>query len=101
DIYKIERLRRLMTGFSIKAWNVLSWKVTNKLSKWSVHIRFSLLKALLVRRKPWPSGLPGLTVRQIYESAEATYVPPKLPGTRVLLVRASTGELGDTPYVDL
>ena len=43
----------------------------------------------------------GLTARQIYECAEATYVPQRILGTNVILVRASSGESGDTPYIDL
>ncbi len=96
-----EQALRLILAISRKTWNMLSWEVTSRLTKWSVRARFHLLQILLSRGQRWPRGVPGLTVRQIYERAEATYIPQVIEGTSVVLVRASTGEFGDTPYVDL
>jgi thioesterase domain-containing protein len=101
DVRAGERVRRLLFAASKKAWNLLSWEATSKFTKWSALARFRLLQTLLARRKPWPRSVPGLTVRQIYEFAEAAYIPQRILGTNVVLVRASTGESGDTPYVDL
>jgi FkbH-like protein len=102
DVRTSERVRRLLFAASKKAWNFLSWEATSQFTKWSVLARFRLLQTLLARRKPWPRSVPGLTVRQIYECAEATYVPQRILGrTNVILVRASSGESGDTPYIDL
>ncbi len=101
DVPASKRLVRLVFATAKKAWNFLSWEATSRFTKWSVLARFRLLQTLLARRKAWPRSVPGLTVRQIYECAEAGYIPQKLVGSQVVLVRASTGESGDTPYVDL
>jgi thioesterase domain-containing protein len=97
----VERTRRLLFATSRKLWNMLSWEATSRLAKWSVRTRFRLLQILLSRGQPWPPSVPDLTVRQIYECAERAYVPPRITGPSIVLVRASTGEFGDTPYVDL
>jgi FkbH-like protein len=97
----VKRARRLLLATLRKTWNILSWEATSRFTNWSVRARFRLLQTLLSRGQLWPRGIPGLTARQIYERAEAAYVPPRIVGTSVVLVRASTGEFGDTPYVDL
>lgn len=84
-----------------KFWNLLKWEVTDKIRKISVNLRFRMLKALLSRGKPWPQTIPSLTVREIYEQAEAAYIPASVSGTRVVLIRASNGVGGDTPYVSV
>jgi thioesterase domain-containing protein len=38
---------------------------------------------------------------QIYNGLEAQYIPPPLREVPILLVRASVGEGGDTPYCEL
>jgi FkbH-like protein len=101
DTRPAERARRLIGNASKKAWNLLRWEVTSRIEKRSVRVRFRLLQALLARRKPWPHSVPGLTARQIYECAEATYLPRRFLGPTVVLARATTGHSGDTPYVDL
>jgi thioesterase domain-containing protein len=45
--------------------------------------------------------LPPLTVREIYECAEADYVPQPI-SANVILIRATEGkEIGDTPYCEI
>jgi FkbH-like protein len=97
----LERSSKLITSISTKAWNLLRWEVTSRLNKWSVRLRFRLLRMVLRRHREWPRSVPELTVRQIYECAEASYVPEKLAGPDIVLLRASNGTSGDTPYVDL
>jgi FkbH-like protein len=96
-----KRARILVTAAARKALNTIHWELTSRLRKWSVLIRFRFLQQLLKRKSSWPSRLPGLTVRQIYESAEALYVPAALKGPKIILMRATTGEAGDTPYTEI
>jgi thioesterase domain-containing protein len=64
----------------------------------SVKVRFEFLRHALRRGLAWPGLMPALTVRQIYDSAELNYgpAPTSLPG--LMLVRARTGQGGDTPF---
>jgi hypothetical protein len=78
--------------------NAFAWEVTQRGSHWWVSARFHLLHELLARQLPWPRYIPELSLRQIYDSAEARYVPNPLCGASAVLVRARTGEAGDTPY---
>ena len=84
-----------------KGWNWLSWEVHSRLTKWSADARFQLLQFLLRRNAPWPTIMPPLTFRQIYQRAEAAYAPKVLTGPEIMLVRAKAGEAGDTPYIEL
>jgi thioesterase domain-containing protein len=45
--------------------------------------------------------VPELSVRQIYDSAEARYVPKPLSIASTVLVRARLGEGADTPYLHI
>jgi thioesterase domain-containing protein len=83
-----------------KLVNMLTWEIMQRGTKWSVGARFRLLRYLRARGLPWPRLLPGLSVRQIYASAEAAYVPRPLSHASVVLVRARAGVAHDTPYVD-
>jgi hypothetical protein len=56
---------------------------------------------LLERQRPWPALVPPLSVRQIYDSAERLYTAKPLFGPSIVLVRARTGEAGDTPYREI
>ena len=51
-----------------------------------------------LRLEPWPPNVKELSIREIYDSAEAEYVPRPGPGAGVVLVRARTGEGADAPY---
>jgi thioesterase domain-containing protein len=81
--------------------NVLRWELTNRLVSWSVRMRFELLRILIARGHAWPSKIPSLSVRQIYERAEAKYFPNCITAGNVLVVRATVGEAGDTPYTEI
>jgi thioesterase domain-containing protein len=65
-----------------------------------VSTRFRLLRYLRARGLPWPWLLSGLSVRQIYASAEAVYVPKPLSHTCCVLARARAGVVPDIPDVD-
>ncbi|MEH2492856.1 HAD-IIIC family phosphatase [Bradyrhizobium sp. AZCC 2230] len=81
-----------------KAFNAAAWEVSNRMGRLSVKVRFEFLRHALRRGLAWPGLMPALTVRQIYDSAELSYSPPptSLPG--LMLVRARTGQGGDTPF---
>ena len=96
-----ERTWHLSSGVAKKIWNMISWEATSRFTKWSVRARFRLLKIVLSRGRPWPRSVPGLSVREIYECAEGAYVPKRIVGPSTVLIRAKTGELGDTPYIEL
>jgi thioesterase domain-containing protein len=83
-----------------KLVNMLTWEIIQRGRRWSVGARFRLLGHLRARDLQWPPFLPGLTVRQIYASAEARYVLKSLPDTSVVLVRARAGVAHDIPNVD-
>jgi FkbH-like protein len=97
----IGHLLKVTSGASRKAWNFVSWETTETFRKWTITVRFQLLHLVLTRGRPWPSAIPTLSVREIYEGAEAAYVPTEIAGSSVVLVRASKGEAGDTPYVNI
>jgi FkbH-like protein len=81
-----------------KLTNALTWEVTQRLARLSVKARFRLLRSLLARKKAWPASVSEMSVRQIYDSAEAHYCPKPLRILSAVLVRAQTGEGDDTPY---
>ena len=81
-----------------KAKNALVWEVTQRGKRLCVKARFRLLRELLARNIAWPRFIPRLSVRQIYDSAEARYAPKPLSIASVVLVRARVGEGDDTPY---
>ena len=97
----LSRALAVAGAISRKLASGLSWEVKQRGVEWSVRARFRLLRGLLTRRRPWPRFVPGLSVRQIYNAAEARYVPNRLSRTGVILVRARAGEGGDTPYLEL
>jgi thioesterase domain-containing protein len=62
------------------------------------------LRELLGRGSAWPGFLGELSVREIYDSAEAQYFPKTLSDSGVLLVRAESGtasDIGDTAYREI
>jgi thioesterase domain-containing protein len=84
-----------------KLRNALTWEAVRFVKRWSTAARFRLLHAVLARRRPWPSFVPTLSVREIYESAEARYVPKQVDDAGVLLVRARVGKAEDTPFREI
>lgn len=95
------RSYRLAKGVTKKILGYISWKVSSEAKGLSTRIRFRVLREVLSRSLPWPSFLTELSVREIYDSAEALYVAKPLSDANILLVRAQVGEGGDTPYREI
>ena len=81
-----------------KFFNAAVWEIVLRVRRWSVFGRFRLLRFLLDRNLAWPSLVPELTVRQIYDAAESGYLPRPAPLPAVMLVRARAGQGGDAPF---
>ena len=96
------RIQRLISSIFVilgKLWSAARWEMLSFYRRWSSRLRFDLLQFLLRRGWSWPGFVPDLTVREIYENAENDYHPKCLSGTKkILLVRATLGEMTDTPY---
>lgn len=97
----ISRAVRLTGALWRKFRNSAKWEITQAFEKLSVAVRFKLLHILLRRHSRWPEMIRPLTVRQIYESAEAKYRPRGLTDVRTVLFRATKGEGGDLPYTEI
>jgi FkbH-like protein len=97
----VERACSLLTVISSKFANALTWEVKERWTRLSVRLRFRLLRILLARQRPWPNLLRELSVREIYDSAEAHYATRTLSDVPVILVRARNGAGGDTPYREI
>jgi thioesterase domain-containing protein len=97
---RVARSWTILNVISRKLVNMLTWEILQRGTRWTVAARFRLLRYLRARSLPWPPLLPGLSVRQIYASAEAVYLPKPLSQTVVLLVRARAGVAPDIPDVD-
>lgn len=91
----------LAKALSRKLASFTAWQVSSQARRLTIRARFHLLHSLLARRAPWPAYLPRLTVRDIYDAAEAHYVPGVLRDAGVVLIRARSGEGGDTPYREI
>jgi FkbH-like protein len=98
------RLRQARTATGMitrKLMNALVWEIAQRGRKWWVRARFRLLCEALKHNSAWPRFLPGLSVPQIYDSAEARYVPTEMLQAMTVLVRARYGESDDTPYREI
>lgn len=84
-----------------KLANAAAWESARRLRRLSTQVRFRALQAVLKRKLRWPGFVRGLTVREIYESAEARYTPRPLKATKLLLLRARAGHGGDTPFREI
>ncbi|MGB6307169.1 MAG: HAD-IIIC family phosphatase, partial [Steroidobacteraceae bacterium] len=93
-------IQLIRSGFD-KLVGFLSWQLSSRAKQLSTRIRFRVLREVLGRGLPWPSFLTALSVREIYDSAEAQYSPHPLSDAGVLLARASSGDGADTPYRDI
>jgi thioesterase domain-containing protein len=94
----------LVKAASGKLRNFLAWKITFWAKQISARARFRLLHELLGRGLGWPAFVRELSVREIYDSAEAKYFPKALSDVHVLLVRAESDKLNDvadTPYREI
>jgi thioesterase domain-containing protein len=81
-----------------KVTNALAWEVSSRAKRLTTRLRFRALRRFLERGQPWPSTLRELTVREIYDSAEARYSPKALSDVGVTLLRAQSGDGDDQPY---
>jgi FkbH-like protein len=96
-----QQARLVVEAISRKLASALVWEIAQRGEWWSVQARFRLLRVLLARKLAWPEFVPELSVRQIYDSAEARYVPKPLSIASTVLVRARLGEGADTPYLHI
>jgi thioesterase domain-containing protein len=94
----LQRVRRIVGLIGSKLANALIWEIAHRGQRRSAQARFWLLRQVLARNSTWPGFVPELTVRQIYDSAEARYAPNQMVIAPIVLVRARAGEGGDTPY---
>jgi thioesterase domain-containing protein len=94
------RVYSLGVLLSRKLGNAVRWEIAQLGQRFWARVRFRFLQEVLARGLSWPEHLPELTTRQIYECAEAGYVPRQLSGARALLVRARrrTPIVSDTPF---
>jgi len=94
----VERLYASIKAAALKLRNFLAWEFSSRAKRLTTRVRFRLLHELLVRGRPWPSSLAELSVREIYDSAEARYLPKELSDAGILLLRAQSGDEYDQPY---
>lgn len=84
-----------------KSANAVRWESTERFRRAWVKTRFKLLQVILAQKKSWPAIVQEMTVRQIYDSAEAHYRPKPISLCSTVLVRAKVGEGDDTPYREI
>jgi FkbH-like protein len=94
----VPRLYSSIKEASAKLMNALAWEVSSRAKRLTTRVRFRALHRMLERGHPWPSTMPELTVREIYDSAEARYSPKALSDAGVMLLRAQSGDSDDRPY---
>ncbi len=94
----LPRLYSSIKEASLKLKNFLAWELSSRARRLTTRMRFRLLHELLERGRPWPSALPELSVREIYDSAESRYLPKTLSNAGILLLRAQSGDEYDQPY---
>jgi len=97
----LTRTFRLASAVAAKALSYIAWECSSRAKRLSTQVRFRLLDQLLVHGKSWPTFVKELTVREIYDSAEARYAPRQLSDAGVILARAQSGTGGDTPYSEI
>jgi thioesterase domain-containing protein/acyl carrier protein len=94
----VPRLYSSVKQASTKLMNALAWEVSSRAKRLTTRVRFRVLHRMLERGHPWPTTVPELTVREIYDSAEARYSPRALSDAGVMLLRAQSGDSNDQPY---
>ena len=94
------RVNSIMVLLSRNLVNAIKWEITQLGQRLWGRARFRLLRTLHARGIPWPKYVPELSLRQIYECAEARYLPRPLCGARAALFRARrrTPIPSDTPF---
>jgi FkbH-like protein len=98
DRGSIHRAGEIGAAIARKLSNVLRWEIGHRLKRLSVRARFGLMRKVLERKGTWPRAAPELTVREIYDTAEAHYSPTPGLVASVVLFLARYGEGDDTAY---
>jgi thioesterase domain-containing protein/acyl carrier protein len=95
--------RALMIAGAIaqKLMHASMWEISQLFKQGWALARFRLLREVLTRELAWPRLIPELSVRQIYDRAQARYAPKPLSIPAIVLVRARAGEGDDTPYREI
>jgi thioesterase domain-containing protein len=96
--------KRLIARASLlrtKALNVLRWEASNYYGRRLISIKFAILRATLKGGWRWPSFIPQLTVREIYECCERTFSPTGCVQLPAALCIATEGKGADTPYREI
>jgi hypothetical protein len=94
----------VILSISKRALNALLWKfrgIMDRGNRLSVHARLVLLDELLRRGRSWPSFLPEFCALDVYDFAEARYMPGSLSISNIVLVRARKGEGSDRAFRDI
>ena len=91
----------ILLTLGTKLLRALHWELSSRARHFSAAMRYCLLRMLLRRDADWPSLLPELTVRAIYDMSAARYYPKPMSGAGVMLLRASDGEGGDTAFREI
>lgn len=94
----VPRLYSSFKAASAKLMNALAWEVSSRAKRLTTRVRFRVLHRMLEGGHSWPSTVPELTVREIYDSAEARYSPKSLSDAGIMLLRAQSGDSDDQPY---
>jgi FkbH-like protein len=94
----VERLYASIMAALSKLKSFLVWEFSSRAKRLTTRFRFRLLHELLMRGRPWPPSLTELSVRDIYDSAEARYFPKPLSNAGVVLLRAESGDEYDQAY---
>jgi FkbH-like protein len=94
----VPRLYASFKAASAKLMNALAWEVSSRAKRLTTRVRFRVLQRMLQGGHAWPSTVPELTVREIYDSAEAHYSPKALSDAGIMLLRAQSGDSDDQPY---
>ena len=97
----VKRGLYILNNLIKKIMNTLIWEISSRLSQFFTKIRFKVFIYILKNNKTWPTWLPELTVREIYNSLESKCELQVGTQAKVLLVRASVGEGNDVPYAQL
>jgi FkbH-like protein len=97
----VERLYFSIKAALIKLKSFLAWELSSRAKRLTTIARFRLLHMLLTRGRPWPNSMTSLSVREIYDSAEAHYLPKSLSNSGVVLLRAESGDEYDQPYREI
>jgi FkbH-like protein len=98
DKGSIRRAGVIGAAIARKLSNALRWEIGHRLKRLSVRARFGLMRKVLERKVTWPRAAPELTVREIYDTAEAHYAPTPGSVASAVLFRARYGEGDDTAY---